>query len=134
MHTVCFFLYQTLDCISVHWVLASPHHPFPVSISLKECFVPRNSNKAIPFWRETAWKSQVLRAWWTLKQRKWTWKSVKVLKIQHMCIYLSLSEVIVGIVTAKKKSKKSLLLSLYLKKKKILTAIEYIYLIYSEKF
>lgn len=51
-----------------------------------------------------------------------------------MCIYLSLSEVIVGIVTAKKKSKKSLLLSLYLKKKKILTAIEYIYLIYSEKF
>lgn len=37
-----------------------------------------------------------------------------------MCIYLSLSEVIVGIVTAKKKSKKSLLLSLYLKKKKIL--------------
>lgn len=50
-----------------------------------------------------------------------------------MCIYLSLSEVIVGIVTAKKKSKKSLLLSLYLKKKKILTAIEYIYLIYSEK-
>lgn len=52
-----------------------------------------------------------------------------------MCIYLSLSEVIIGMVTAKKKSKKSLLLSLYLKKTKtkFLTAIEHIYLIYSEK-